>query len=85
MGFFKWLHDALAGPPHVDDSDRNEGPEIDAAMAEDFSGANKGAADVGRMEYTARGGALPGKATSEAAEAAEDDLGSEAAPSDLDP
>jgi hypothetical protein len=84
MGFYKWLHDALAGPPHVDDSDRNEGPEIDAAMAADFSAANKGEADaVKGMERGTLGGALPGKAGSEAAEAAEDDLQSEEPPSAL--
>jgi hypothetical protein len=83
MGFFKWLHDALAGPPHVNDSDRDEGPEIDAAMAADFSAANEGDAAVRRMGSGTLGGVLPGKAGSEAAEAAEDDLQSEEPPSAL--
>jgi hypothetical protein len=53
-------------------------------MAADFSAANKGEADaVKGMERGTLGGALPGKAGSEAAEAAEDDLQSEEPPSAL--
>ncbi|TML74833.1 MAG: hypothetical protein E6G12_10740 [Actinobacteria bacterium] len=85
MGFLDRIRNALAGPPHVDDSDRDEGPEIDAAMAEDFGAPDKGAADVRRMETTAGGAVMPGKAGAEAAEAAEADLASEEAPPDPNP
>jgi hypothetical protein len=85
MGFFDRIRNALAGPPHIDDSDRNEGPEIDAAMAADFGGGDKGAADVKRYEATGGSGPLPGLGGLVGGQAAEEDLESEAAPPDLDP
>jgi hypothetical protein len=85
MGFLDSIRNALAGPPHIDDSDRNEGPEIDAAMAADFSGADKGAADVKRYEMTGGSGALPGLGGLVGGQAAEEDLESEEAPPDPNP
>jgi hypothetical protein len=80
MGLWDRIRNALAGPPHVDDSDRDEGPEIDAAMAADFAAPDKGEADVRRMEAGQSGAVLPGKAGAEAAETAEADLESEEPP-----
>ena len=81
MSFLARLRKMLAGPPHIQGGD----VEGDAALHEDFGSPDEGAADVRRMETTAGGAVLPGYASSEAAEAGEEDLASEEAPPDPAP
>lgn len=57
----------------------------EAAMAEESAAPDEGEGDIKRMETTAGGAAIPGIASSGAAEAAESQIASEEAPSDPAP
>jgi len=81
MSFLDSLRKLFAGPTHVGD-----GSDADAAaLHEEYGTPDESAADVRRVETTAGGAPLPGRAASEAAEAAEEDLSSEEAPPDASP
>jgi hypothetical protein len=81
MSFLDRLRKMLAGPPHVQGGD-DEGA---AALHEEFGTPDEGEAEVKRMETTAGGAVMPGYAASEAAEAADENLATEEAPSDPTP
>jgi hypothetical protein len=84
VSFLDRLRNMLSGPPHIDDSGDDPG-EFAADMQEEYGAPDEGAADLKRLEATSGGAVVPGVATSEAAEAAEEDLESEEAPPDPDP
>jgi len=80
MSFLDRLRNLLAGPARV------QGDSADAAaLHEELGTPDAGAADVRRVETATGGYAVPGLADSEAAEAAEADLGTEEAPPDPEP
>ena len=81
MGFFDQLKKMLQGPAHVQGGD----DEGNVALHEDFGAANKGEADIHRMETAIGGAVVPGIGAQDAAETVEGDFSSEEAPPDVDP
>lgn len=80
VSFFERLRNMLSGPAHVDDGGE---PEAAADLQEELGTPDAGEADLERMENLP-GRLVGGIAGSEAAEAAEAELESEAAPPDPD-
>jgi hypothetical protein len=77
MGLFDSLRKALRGPAHVQGGG-DEGAS--AALHEEYGASDAAGQDVKRMETTAGGAVTPGIGGSEAAEAADADLGEESQP-----
>ncbi|HJQ75244.1 MAG TPA: hypothetical protein VJ814_10170 [Gaiellaceae bacterium] len=84
MSLLDRLRNLLSGPPHIADSGDDAG-EFDADMHEEYGAPDEGKADLERMENLSGGAVVPGIATSEAAEAGEEDIETEEAPPDPDP
>ncbi len=90
VSLFDRLRNLLSGPPRVADGGD---PEAAAALHEEYGTPDAGEADLERMAETGGGPTYAaggyardaGFGASEAAEAAEDDLESEAAPPDPAP
>jgi hypothetical protein len=81
MSFLDKIRNALAGPPHIEGGD----DETDATLREEYGTPDEAEADVTHLETSTGGAVVPSFASSDAAEAAEDDLESEEAPPDIDP